>query len=220
MRGRSPRGCRCRCRQPPGTPDPSSDAPAQRGSVPLRACISRRCPAGCRGSARRLPRRPRPTASPGAGVTIWSTCCRASARGRCALQAGLDQLDRRTPPGSRTAPSPDSMRARLSRSRIRQCRRSALPGDLLEKLSRCCGVLDGAVEQRLDAHLDDRQGRLQFVRDVGDEVLAQAFQPAQLGGVVQHQDGAAALMVRRHAGKAGGVDGEAARPSAPGRRSS
>ena len=81
-----------------------------------------------------------------------------------------------------------------------------LLGDLLQEAAAVLGVVDGAVEQRLDAGLDDRQRRLQLVRDVGDELLPQPFQAAQLGGVVQHEHGAA----RRRARQAGGVDGQAA----------
>ncbi len=82
----------------------------------------------------------------------------------------------------------------------------ALAGDLFEKMAAMLRVVHGPVEKRFDAHLDDGQRRLQFVGDVGDELLAQPFEPAQLGGVVQDEHGPA----RRQARQASGVDGETA----------
>ena len=106
---------------------------------------------------------------------------------------------------------PDSIRARLSRSRIRACSRSACSAIRSRNRPRKAGVVDAAVEQRLDARLDDRQRRLQLVRDVGDELLPQPLQPAQLGGVVQHEHGARAAG-RRAGGRRGPRSERAAGP--------
>src|SRR5262249_38060598 len=53
-------------------------------------------------------------------------------------------------------------------------------------------VIDRPVQERFDAGDDDAQGRLQLVADVGHELLPQSFEAAEVGGVVQHQDRAAA----------------------------
>ena len=60
--------------------------------------------------------------------------------------------------------------------------------NLLQKDSAMFGIVDGAIEQILDVDLDDRQGRLEFVGDVGHEVLPHSFETAQFGGVVQDED--------------------------------
>ncbi len=85
-----------------------------------------------------------------------------------------------------------------------------LAGHLTEEVIAMFRVVAGTVQQGFDTHLDDRQRRLQFVRDVGHEVLTKAFEPAQLGGVVQDENSAPAGVVRRHAAQPGGVNGQAA----------
>ena len=66
-----------------------------------------------------------------------------------------------------------------------------MPRDDLEELL-CVGGLAGVVEQRFDVAANGGERRAQFVRDVGDEVAADAVGPAQVGDVVQHQHRAAA----------------------------
>ena len=44
-----------------------------------------------------------------------------------------------------------------------------------------------AIEQGLDVSLDGGQRRPQFVRDVGDEVAADAIRAPEVGDVVQHE---------------------------------
>ena len=66
---------------------------------------------------------------------------------------------------------------------------------------RLFGVVDGAGQERFGAEFDAGQRRLQFVRDVGDQFLAEVLQP-QLGGVVQHQHRAAAAGGRQRPGAA------------------
>ena len=53
-------------------------------------------------------------------------------------------------------------------------------------------VLQAAVQQGLGVTLDRRQRRTELVRDVGDEILAHAFQALEVGDVMQNRDGASA----------------------------
>jgi len=70
-------------------------------------------------------------------------------------------------------------------------------------------VLERTAEQRFGEALDGGERRFEFVGDIGDEILADALESAELGDVVKHDDGA----IRR--GLEGfdrrGGDGEAAR---------
>ena len=78
--------------------------------------------------------------------------------------------------------------------------------DLRQERPRASGSSAAPSMQRLDGRLDDGQRRLQLVRDVGDEVLPEPLQPAQLGGVVEHHDRPGG----GRPGQPGDVDGQAA----------
>ena len=66
------------------------------------------------------------------------------------------------------------------------------------RLRRLVG-LDRAVEQRLDVAAHGGERRAQLVRDVGDEVAADAIGAAQVGDVVQDQHGPARAAATRPA---------------------
>jgi hypothetical protein len=70
-------------------------------------------------------------------------------------------------------------------------------------------VLERAAEQRFGEALDGGERRLEFVRDIGDEILADAFEAAELGDVVKHDHGAIGGGLERFDGRRS--DGEAAR---------
>ena len=59
------------------------------------------------------------------------------------------------------------------------------------------GVVPGAVEQRFDVALDERQRGAEFMADVGDEFLAGVFKLLEAGQIVEDQHGAVALGPRR-----------------------
>ncbi len=50
-------------------------------------------------------------------------------------------------------------------------------------------IVHGAAEERFRESLNSRERRLELVRDIGDEIAADSFQAAQLGDVMQHEDG-------------------------------
>ena len=62
---------------------------------------------------------------------------------------------------------------------------------MISRKRRADGGVGAAVEQRLDVAAHRGERRPQLVRDVGDEVAADAIGAAQIGDVVQHDDGAA-----------------------------
>ena len=61
-----------------------------------------------------------------------------------------------------------------------------LAGDDLEEAAVVGRVIRRSVEERLHEALDRRDGRLQFVRHVGDKVAADVLQPLHVGDVVEH----------------------------------
>src|SRR6185437_7014901 len=50
-------------------------------------------------------------------------------------------------------------------------------------------IFEGTAEEGFGEALNRRERSLEFVRDVGDEILAHAFEAAQLGNVMQYDDG-------------------------------
>ena len=68
----------------------------------------------------------------------------------------------------------------------------AVRADDLQKFAIVLLVLQGPVQQRLRISLNGGERRAQFVRDVGDEILADALQPLQVADVVQDGEAAAA----------------------------
>ena len=52
------------------------------------------------------------------------------------------------------------------------------------------GIVERAAEKRFGESLNGGERRLEFVRDVGDEILANSFEPAKFSDVMQHDDGA------------------------------
>ena len=51
------------------------------------------------------------------------------------------------------------------------------------------GIVESASEQRFGKSLDGGERRFEFVRDVGDEILAHALEAAEFGDIVKHDDG-------------------------------
>ena len=58
------------------------------------------------------------------------------------------------------------------------------------------GIIESASEQRFGKALDGGERRFEFVRDVGDEILAHALEAAEFGDIVKHDDGAGGFSVR------------------------
>src|ERR1700689_5528524 len=48
------------------------------------------------------------------------------------------------------------------------------------------GIVNRSSQQRLRKTLNSGQGSLEFVRDIPDKILADAFEPAQFGHIVQN----------------------------------
>ncbi len=59
----------------------------------------------------------------------------------------------------------------------------------LQELATMSVIVHRPVDQCLDAGLNNRQGRFELMRDVGDKLLPDTFQPAELGIVVKDQHG-------------------------------
>ncbi len=81
-------------------------------------------------------------------------------------------------------------------------RQASEPGgmfaDDFEKSPVVAGIFEGAAQQSFRKALNGRQRRLEFMRNVGDEVLADALQAPEFGDVVQHHDGSGWFLVRLH----------------------
>ena len=73
--------------------------------------------------------------------------------------------------------------------------------DALQELLSVDGILRGPIQQGFDAGRDDRERRFQFMRHVGDEILAQTFQTANVGRVMQDQNGSAGHLGSAPAGQ-------------------
>ncbi len=58
-------------------------------------------------------------------------------------------------------------------------------------------IVQGAGEQGFGEAADGGERRLKFVRNVGDEILADALEAAKFGDVVENDDGARRLYIRR-----------------------
>ena len=80
-----------------------------------------------------------------------------------------------------------------------------LPGDDRQKPHGVVAVVERAVEQGFDETLDRGDRRFQFMRDIGDEIAAEAFEQVKLGHVAQHDDGADAAAPHVAQGRAADV---------------
>ncbi len=69
--------------------------------------------------------------------------------------------------------------------------------DDFEKPAVVAWIFESAGKERLGKTLDRREGRLELMRDVGDEIVPHALEPAQLGHIVQYDNGARWLVARQ-----------------------
>ena len=92
-----------------------------------------------------------------------------------------------------------------------------LPGDDAHKAVRGRRIVDGTVVERLRETLDGRDGRLELVRHVGDEIATHRLEPLQPRDVVEHDDRAGRAALRGAAEeRAVGLQGAILRPDADG----
>ncbi len=68
------------------------------------------------------------------------------------------------------------------------------------------GILHRARKQRLGETLNRCERRLEFMRDVGDKILAHALQPPQFGHVMQHHNRSGRLFRHRRHNNGGAGD--------------
>ena len=99
--------------------------------------------------------------------------------------------------------SPDSTRARVSRSSVRRDMRAAFLR-MISRNSRVGPEFSEDVEQSFGVSLNRREWRAEFVGDVGDEIAAGFFDALGFGQVAEDGDGAAIGQ-----GRGGDVEGAA-----------
>src|SRR5271169_2905883 len=63
----------------------------------------------------------------------------------------------------------------------------------LEKAEAVLGLVKGAADKSFRKALNRGERRFEFMGDVGDEITADAFELAQLGDIVQHDDSAGSI---------------------------
>ena len=85
-----------------------------------------------------------------------------------------------------TSSLPASMRASFSRSSVRRASRVAWSRIIRRNRRLFLGSSIAPGEQRFGKALNGGERRLEFVRDVGHEILAHAFEPPKFGHVMQH----------------------------------
>ena len=81
------------------------------------------------------------------------------------------------------------MRASFSRSLVRRAETNGVIADDFQEAAIVFGIVEGAGEQGFGEALNGGERRFEFVGDVGDEILAHAFQAAEFGDIVKHDDG-------------------------------
>ena len=164
-------------------------------SARLAACTGWHCRADS--AARRAAKSASPrTAGSSGGNSISRVICFAAGFQQRGFRAGLDQFHQ--PHGEKFHFQLSGLDAREFQQIVGQPRqaRSAWSRMISRKRRLLLGSSSAPAKQRFRESLNGGERRLEFVRDVGDEILAHALQAAQFGDVVQHHHGAGRLFRR------------------------